>query len=112
MMKYLGKGQGSNKIRRQACFASLDDMKETMINADGIGLAAPQVGLLRRAAIIDADGVYLEMINPKIIKAEGEQIGVEGCLSVNPSKNCKVLRPQEVLLEAYDRHGKKISERA
>ncbi|HHT83524.1 MAG: peptide deformylase [Christensenellales bacterium] len=85
----------------------LDDMKETMINADGIGLAAPQVGLLRRAAIIDADGVYLEMINPKIIKAEGEQIGVEGCLSVNPSKNCKVLRPQEVLLEAYDRHGKK-----
>lgn len=85
----------------------LDDMRETMKKADGAGLAAPQVGLLRRLAIIEVDDFYLEMINPKIIKAEGEQIDFEGCLSVSPQKNCKVLRPQKVVLEAYDRNGNK-----
>lgn len=85
----------------------LDDMKETMEKADGVGLAAPQVGILKRIAIIQADDVFLEMINPRILEKAGEQIGVEGCLSVNPQKNCKVARAQRVKIEAYDRHGKK-----
>ncbi|MFW5780224.1 MAG: peptide deformylase [Bacillota bacterium] len=85
----------------------LDDMKETMNHADGVGLAAPQVGLLRRVAVIDVDDIYLEMVNPIIISSEGEQIDVEGCLSVSPSKNCKVLRPKKLVVEAYDRKGQK-----
>lgn len=85
----------------------LDDMKDTMYDADGVGLAAPQVGILRRVAIIDADGIYLEMVNPQIVEAEGEQIGEEGCLSVDSAKNCKVLRPEKVTVRAYDRTGKK-----
>ncbi|MDD4316669.1 MAG: peptide deformylase [Clostridia bacterium] len=84
-----------------------DDMRETMKKADGVGLAAPQVGLLKKAAVIEVDDIYLEMVNPRIIFAEGEQIDFEGCLSVDPSKNCKVLRPQKVTVEAFDRHGKK-----
>ncbi len=85
----------------------LDDMKETMKMAEGAGLAAPQVGLLRRVAIIDIDGEILELVNPQIVKTEGEQIGVEGCLSVSPQKNCEVLRPKKVVVEACDRQGKK-----
>ena len=85
----------------------LDDMKDTMYDADGVGLAAPQVGILRRVAVIDADGIYLEMVNPQIVEAEGEQIGEEGCLSVDYKKNCKVLRPEKVTVRAYDRTGKK-----
>lgn len=83
----------------------LDDMKDTMKKAEGVGLAAPQVGILRRAAIIDADGIYLEMINPVIIAQSGEQIDAEGCLSVDPSKNCNVKRPMTLTVEAYDRNG-------
>lgn len=83
----------------------LDDMRETMLDADGVGLAAPQVGILRRVAIVEADDVFLEMINPQIIDAEGEQIGEEGCLSVDSEKNCQVLRPKTVTVKAYDRHG-------
>ena len=84
----------------------LDDMRDTMRHADGVGLAAPQVGILKRVAIIEADDIYLEMINPQIIAAEGEQIGEEGCLSVDSSKNCRVLRPSKVTVRAYDRNGK------
>ncbi len=85
----------------------LDDMHETMKKADGVGLAAPQVGLLKKLAVIEVDDLYLEMMNPRIIHAEGEQIDFEGCLSVDSSKNCKVLRPQKLTVEAFDRHGKK-----
>src|SRR5690554_5259531 len=84
----------------------LDDMKETMEKADGVGLAAPQVGLLKRVAIIEVDDLYLEMVNPIILSSEGEQIDVEGCLSVDPSKNCKVKRPNKLVLQAYDKEGK------
>lgn len=83
----------------------LDDMRETMLAADGVGLAAPQVGILRRIAVVEADDVYLELINPQIIDFSGEQIGEEGCLSVDSSKNCRVLRPMTVTVKAYDRHG-------
>lgn len=85
----------------------LDDMRETMISADGVGLAAPQVGLLRRVAIIDADEIYLEMINPLIIDASGEQIDIEACLSVDSSENCKVKRPMNVTVQAYNRNGER-----
>lgn len=84
----------------------LDDLRDTMHKQDGVGLAAPQVGILRRVAIIEADDLYLELINPQIIAKEGEQIGEEGCLSVDSSKNCMVARPSKVTVRAYDREGK------
>ena len=84
----------------------LDDMYETMIS-DGVGIAAPQVGVLRRAVVIDiGDGSGKhELINPKIISSEGEQCGHEGCLSV-PGEYGIVHRPQKVTVQAQDRFGK------
>ncbi|HOO22833.1 MAG TPA: peptide deformylase [Clostridia bacterium] len=84
----------------------LDDLRDTMRKADGAGLAAPQVGLLRRVAVVEVEDVYLELVNPQITETEGEQIGPEGCLSVDSSKNCDVARPMKVTVKAYDRHGK------
>lgn len=86
----------------------IDDMHETMLHADGVGLAAPQVGLLRRVAVVDTGDVYLELVNPQIVHAEGEQIGEEGCLSVDSSRNCTVLRPMKVTVRAYDRKGERF----
>lgn len=83
----------------------LDDMFETMSKADGVGLAAPQVGLLRRIAVVDANDIKLELVNPQIIYAEGSQIGPEGCLSVDSGRNCTVIRPIKVTVRAYDRKG-------
>ncbi len=86
--------------------ALLDDLKDTMRKADGVGLAAPQVGILRRVAVIEVDDLYLEMINPQIIATEGEQISEEACLSVDSEKNCLIARPNKVTVKAYDRDGK------
>ncbi len=86
--------------------ALIDDLFDTLKKADGAGLAAPQIGVLRRVAVVNVEGVKMELVNPQIIAAEGEQIGEEGCLSVDFSKNCDVLRPQKVTVRAYDRHGK------
>ena len=83
----------------------LDDMRQTLIKADGVGLAAPQVGVLRRVFILSVDGQYYECINPKIVKTSGSQTGVEGCLSVK-GKYGTVTRPNFVKLEAFDRMGK------
>ena len=83
----------------------LDDMKETLIKANGAGLAAPQVGVLRRVFIVSADGQYYECINPTIIKKSGSQIGEEGCLSVK-GKYGTVERPNQVTVKAFDRYGK------
>ena len=84
----------------------LDDMLETMIKHDGAGIAASQVGILRRAAIIRTEEEeILELINPEIISSEGEQICSEGCLSVKNRRH-NVLRPQKIILKAYDRNGK------
>ena len=83
----------------------LDDMKETLIKADGAGLAAPQVGVLRRAFIVMAEGQYYECINPVILKQKGKQIGEEGCLSVK-GKYGTVTRPNFVTVKAFDRNGK------
>lgn len=86
----------------------LDDMYETMQAADGVGLAAPQVGILKRAVVIDIGEGKIELINPIIIKSSGSQIGQEGCLSV-PGVYGEVERPKIVTVEAYDRYGKKFT---
>ena len=84
----------------------LDDMTETMRHADGVGLAAPQVGILRRIVVIEVEeGKVIELINPKIIATAGEQVGAEGCLSV-PGRRGTVKRPKHVTVRATDRHGK------
>ena len=89
----------------------LDDMRETLIENGGAGLAAPQIGTLRKAALIletnvddEADEYYIEVINPEIIYEEGEQCGPEGCLSL-PGKYGIVKRPMHVRVRAIDRHG-------
>ena len=83
----------------------LDDMADTLEEAQGAGLAAPQVGILRRAVlVIDDDDKVMELINPEILLQEGEQTGPEGCLSV-PGKFCMVTRPNHVRVRAQDRYG-------
>ncbi len=82
----------------------LDDMLETMYNADGVGLAAPQVGILRRAVVIDSGDGPVEMINPEILFTEGEEGCMEGCLSF-PGKSGYVVRPARVIARAQDRSG-------
>ena len=83
----------------------LDDMADTMYEADGVGLAAPQVGVLKRVVVIDVGDGLVELVNPEIIASEGEQGGSEGCLSV-PGKRGYVVRPERVTVKAQDRKGK------
>jgi peptide deformylase len=83
----------------------LDDMMETMHEANGVGLAAPQVGILRRAVVVDVDDHPIELVNPQILEASGEQDGVEGCLSF-PGQYGMVKRPMHVKIKAQDRTGK------
>ena len=85
-------------------FTLLDDMKETMYKADGVGLAAVQVGVLRRAVVIDCGDGFIELINPEIIKTSGRQKETEGCLSL-PGKSGITLRPSKVKVKAQDRNG-------
>ena len=85
----------------------LDDMKQTLADAKGAGLAAPQVGRNIRAFIVDTDDGYYEFINPVILGTSGSQYGVEGCLSVK-GKWGDVKRPRKVTVEAFDRNGKKF----
>ena len=82
----------------------LDDMAETMYAADGAGLAAPQVGILKRVVVIDVGEGLVEMINPEIIHSEGAMVNPEGCLSI-PGRRCTVERPERVVVRAQDRHG-------
>ena len=86
--------------------ALLDDMTETLAEVGGAGLAAPQLGILRRAVIVldEESETYLELVNPEIVKAEDEQTGLEGCLSV-PGKWGIVTRPAVVRVRAQDRYG-------
>ncbi|MGN0542728.1 MAG: peptide deformylase [Acutalibacteraceae bacterium] len=83
----------------------LDDMKQTMYNANGVGLAAVQVGTLRRAVVIDCGDGYIELVNPEIIGSEGEQFAEEGCLSF-PGETGVTCRPAVVKVKAQDRNGK------
>lgn len=83
----------------------LDDMYETMQKHDGVGLAAPQVGILKRAVVVDVGDGVIELINPEIIKQSGTQTGSEGCLSV-PKVFGEVERPNKVTVKAQDRNGR------
>mgnify|MGYP002517466967 FL=1 len=83
----------------------IDDMKDTLDKAQGAGLAAVQVGVLRRIFIVDVEEGYYEFINPEIVSTKGEQYGPEGCLSVK-GKWGDVRRPNEVVIKALDRNGK------
>ena len=86
----------------------LDDMTETMRAAEGVGLAAPQVGILRRIVVIEVEeGTVLELINPRIVATAGEQEGAEGCLSV-PGRRGVVKRPRHVTVRALNRAGEEI----
>lgn len=87
----------------------LDDMKETVRAEQGAGLAAPQVGVLRRVAVIDVEEGYFELVNPVILSASGEQDGLEGCLSVR-GRSGYVVRPNKVRFKAQDRNGKWFTE--
>ena len=82
----------------------LDDMRETLIDSNGVGLAAPQVGILRRVVLVDLGDEILELINPEIIDTDGEQEGAEGCLSV-PGRYGLVKRPYYAKVRAQDRDG-------
>ena len=82
----------------------LDDMKETLTEANGVGLAAPQVGILRRVVVVDTGEEMLELVNPELLETSGEQVGSEGCLSV-PGKYGIVKRPNYARVRAYDRDG-------
>ena len=82
----------------------LDDMAETLEEAQGVGLAAPQVGILRRVVIVDTGEEILELINPTMLETSGEQIGAEGCLSV-PGQYGLVKRPNYAKVRAQDRNG-------
>ncbi len=83
----------------------LDDLKETLTNRGGVGLAAPQVSILRRVFIIQDGEYYLECVNPEIILAEGFQEGYEGCLSVDNREEL-IQRPYKLDVKFFDRHGK------
>lgn len=82
----------------------IDDMKQTLVEANGVGLAAPQVGILRRVVVVDLGEEIIELVNPKILEQSGEQDGLEGCLSV-PDRYGLVKRPNFVRVEAQDRTG-------
>ncbi len=82
----------------------LDDMKETLADSGGVGLAAPQVGILRRVVLVDTGEEVLELINPSLVETDGEQEGPEGCLSI-PGKYGWVKRPMYAKVRAQDRDG-------
>lgn len=85
----------------------LDDMAETMYKADGVGLAAPQVGILRRAIVADAGDGLIKLVNPEIISYSGEATDVEGCLSI-PNVHGEVKRPESVIVRALNEKGEEI----
>ena len=91
----------------------IDDMIETMHKYNGVGLAAVQVGILKRVIVIDLydDNGPIVLINPKILKEKGEQEVEEGCLSF-PNRFAKIIRPEEVTVEYLDRKGKKVKTKA
>ncbi len=82
----------------------LDDLKDTVKAANGAGLAAPQVAVLKRVCVVDTEDGFFELVNPRLVSSSGEQRGLEGCLSV-PKKYGTVTRPMKVTVEAYDRDG-------
>ena len=108
--------QVGDEVLKQKCFPVekfdeklhllLDDMRGTVKREEGAGLAAPQIGILRRIAVVDVEEGYYELINPTILIQKGEQTGWEGCLSVR-GKQGLVSRPMKVKISYYDRNGEK-----
>ncbi|WP_055107588.1 peptide deformylase [Paenibacillus ihumii] len=88
----------------------LTDMADTMYDAEGVGLAAPQIGILKRMIVVDVGDEHglIELINPEIVSAEGEQFGPEGCLSI-PGYRGDVRRAMEVTVKGLDRNGKEVT---
>jgi len=82
----------------------LDDMAQTMYAAEGVGLAAPQVGILRRFCVVDVGDGLIELVNPVLVSSDGEQTDSEGCLSI-PGKCAEVTRPMNIKVRAQDRFG-------
>lgn len=95
----------------QKLWSLLDDMAETMYKAEGVGLAAPQVGILRRVCVVDVGDGLIELINPVITEKSGSQKGNEGCLSV-PDRFEEVTRPMSVTVKAQNRKGENIEIKA
>ena len=88
----------------------LEDLTATLEHANGLGLAAPQIGILRRVCVVmDQDETYLELVNPQIVEQEGEQEGFEGCLSLSGMYGI-VKRPMKVKVQAQDRHGNPVED--
>lgn len=87
----------------------LDDMADTMYDADGVGLAAPQVGILKRVIVVDVGDEHelIELVNPEIVLKEGEQLGPEGCLSI-PGLQGDVRRANRIVIRGQDRNGNPI----
>ncbi|MCX7842933.1 MAG: peptide deformylase [Clostridia bacterium] len=85
----------------------LKDMADTMYEADGVGLAAPQIGVLKKVVVIDAGEGLIELINPRILEQSGEQLYIEGCLSI-PGIQGEVKRPQKVVVEALNPKGERV----
>ena len=108
--------QVGDEVLKQKCFPVekfdeklhllLEDMRDTVKREEGAGLAAPQIGILRRIAVVDVEEGYYELINPTILIQKGEQTGWEGCLSVR-GKQGLVSRPMKVKISYYDRNGEK-----
>ena len=96
------------KVFDEYLWELLDDMKETMYAAEGVGLAEVQVGILKRVVTIDVGDKLYELINPEIIETSGEQTGLEGCLS-SPDEYGDVTRPMHVKVKAFDRYGKEYT---
>lgn len=86
----------------------LDNLRDTMVKYDGVGLAAPQIGISKRVIVVDTGEEYYELVNPEILEAEGEESAIEGCLSV-PDLNGQVIRSARVLVKGLDRQGQEIS---
>ena len=82
----------------------LDDMRDTLLDSGGVGLAAPQIGILRRVVVVDVGDEIVELVNPEMLETDGEQVGPEGCLSV-PGKYGLVKRPYYAKVRAQDRDG-------
>ena len=108
--------QVGDEILRKKCFEVtafddklaqlMDDLRDTVRKEEGAGLAAPQVGVLRRAVVVDVPEGFYELVNPVIVESKGEQRGLEGCLSVRGKRGI-VTRPMVVKVEYYDRRGKR-----
>ena len=103
--------QKAKEIKRinQNVLKLLDNLKDTMYAANGVGLAAPQIGISKRAIVVDTgeEKRFLELINPELIKAEGLEVGIEGCLSI-PGVQDRVARPQNIVVRGISREGEEI----